>query len=114
MFLRRLTLPDGVEVCAEVTQSLEERRAGLMHRIEPAWLLFLFPAKGKHPVWMANVRFPIDAVWMDEQSRIVELARGLRPFSMRAVGGKVRSSMLLEMPSGSIDEHGLQVGQTIQ
>lgn len=114
MFMRRLQLPNGLHIRAEVAMSPEQLREGLMGRdsLPPGnGMLFCFPRTGKHPMWMANTRMPLDIVWIASSGMIVEIARGARPYSMRALGGNAFSSYALEIASGCAE--GLRIGQWV-
>lgn len=42
-------------------------------------MLFIFPNDGMHPIWMRNMRFPIDIVWYDSKKRVVDCIEGAKP-----------------------------------
>lgn len=51
------------------------RQRGLMHRVylaPTAGLLMRFPRPAQAPVWMKNVRIPLDVVWIDDQGYVVD------------------------------------------
>jgi uncharacterized membrane protein (UPF0127 family) len=78
----RLTLPSGKALSVEVMVKDEDRAMGLMFRPslpEDRGLLFVFQQADFHGIWMKNCRFPIDIVWLDEESRVVHLAEGVPP-----------------------------------
>ena len=78
----RLTLPSGKALTVEVMVKDEDREMGLMFRPSlpgDRGLLFVFDQPAFHGIWMKNCRFPIDIVWLDEESRVVDLAEGVPP-----------------------------------
>jgi uncharacterized protein len=78
----RLTLPSGKALTVEVMVKDEDRQMGLMFRPSlPAdrGMLFLFEQADFHGIWMKNCKFPIDIVWLDEESRVVHLAESVPP-----------------------------------
>jgi uncharacterized protein len=113
MLLKRLLLPNGKQIEAEVVSSPEALHQGLMGRTSlpsDCGMLFVFSRPAKHWIWMANTRIPLDILWLDFAGKIVELAEG-QPFLMRRVGGKEISSFALEVARGTTS--GVRVGQRV-
>ena len=78
----RLTLPSGKVLTVEVMVKDEDRAMGLMFRPslpEDRGMLFIFEQADFHAIWMKNCRFPIDIVWLDEDSQVVHLAESVPP-----------------------------------
>lgn len=62
----------------------ESRRKGLSGRAPLArecGLLFVFNYDGYHAIWMKNMRFSIDVIWIDNTGIVVHIERGLVPDS---------------------------------
>ena len=78
----RLTLPSGKALTVEVMVKDEDRAMGLMFRPslpEDRGMLFIFEQADFPGIWMKNCRFPIDIVWLDEESRVVHVAEAVPP-----------------------------------
>jgi hypothetical protein len=69
--------------------------------------ILLNPASSVH---MAFMRFPIDAVFLDRDMRVVKVASDLRPW--RLAGSKGAKSVL-EIPAGEARRRGLSVGDRL-
>jgi uncharacterized protein len=69
--------------------------------------ILLKPASSVH---MAFMRFPIDAVFLDRELRIVKIAAGLRPW--RAAGAR-RSKSVLELAAGEAARRRIKVGDRL-
>jgi uncharacterized protein len=69
--------------------------------------LLLAPAPSIHTAFM---RFPIDAVFLDSELRIVKLVPDLRPWRVASASGARR---VLELRHGEIARRGLTVGQQL-
>lgn len=66
----------------EIADSEMERVEGLSDRDElpvQDGLLFIFDTAGQHCIWMKDMRFPIDIVWLDEDKRIVMIKSEVSP-----------------------------------
>ncbi len=119
---RQVILPNGKKIRAEVLVRPEDLMRGMMFREElpeDRGMLFLHDRAGSYPYWMYQVRIPLDIIWMDANRRIVELVadappcRG-RPQECPSYGGTVESLIVLELAAGSIQRHGLRVGQALE
>ena len=120
---RVVTLPDGYKVRCEVMATPQDMARGMMFRdslAEDRGMLFLHNQPGPYRYWMYNVRIPLDMIWMDANRRIVELAADAQPCTeedpnrCRAYGGAAMAIIVLELPAGSIEKHGLKVGQQLR
>ncbi len=70
-----------IPISVEIVDSLEERRQGLSGRTEmkTSGMLFVFDEPGYHQIWMKDMLFPIDIIWIDESLTVVGVERGVRP-----------------------------------
>jgi hypothetical protein len=59
---------------------------------------------------MAFMRFPIDAVFLDRELRVVKVASDLRPW--RAAGSR-GAKAVLEIPAGEAERRGVTVGDRL-
>jgi uncharacterized protein len=119
---RKVRLPNGVTITAEVMIRPEDQARGMKYRDSLAadrGMLFLHGEDGAHAYWMHQVRIPLDIVWMDEGRRIVEMSPDTPPCPKPAdqcpsYGGRVSSRSVLELAAGSIEKHGLKLGDRIE
>ena len=65
------------------------------------------PASSVH---MAFMRFPIDAVFLDRELRVLKVASDLRPW--RAAGSR-GAKAVLEIPAGEAERRGVTVGDRL-
>ena len=102
---------DGTIVCERclLAETALTRMRGLLGRRElPSGEgILLKPASSVH---MAFMRFPIDAVFLDRDLRVVKVAADLRPW--RAAGSRGAKSVL-ELPAGEAKRRGLTPGDRL-
>lgn len=90
--------------------SLWDRSRGLLGRkgLEPGDGLLIAPCSGIHTFFMA---FPIDAIFVDKEGRVVHLVREIPPQRMSRYVFKAHA--VLELPAGTIRTTGTQVGDRL-
>jgi uncharacterized protein len=94
-------------------RSIFTRMKGLIGRSSQEFIagqaLWLIPSDGIHTIGM---RFPIDAVYLDCNGRVLKLYRELAPFRVAAIKLKARS--VLELPPGTLARTHTEVGDLLE
>lgn len=105
--------PSGEIVAAKVrlANTFLTRLRGLMftRRLAPGSGLWLRPCQGIHTFWMF---YPIDAIFLDRELRIVRLVENLRPF--RLTRPHFAAHSVLELEPGTISSRCLKVGDQLE
>ena len=107
-------LPDGREISAQVVQSEEERKRGLMFREnldENEGMLFVFAEEDFHSFWMKNMVIPLDFIWLDREKRIVHIEKNVPPCKQEpcpTYTSKVPAMFFLELKAGSVEKRKLK------
>jgi uncharacterized protein len=103
---------DGRIVCGAlaVADSARSRMRGLLGRdsLGEHEGLLLRPAGSIHTAFM---RFPIDAVFLDADLRVLRVEANLRPWRIAAQRG---ARAVVELPAGAAESRGLAVGLTLE
>ena len=47
-------------------------------------MLFIFDTLDRHTMWMPDMKFPLDVVWLDETLSVVNISYGLQPCADRS------------------------------
>jgi len=93
-------------------QTLSSRMRGLMFRKKCASLLFTFDWTDKHSIHSFFVAFPFDAIYLDEQGKVVDIFCSVPPFSpLLTPRSPVR--YLLELEAGSAKKLSARIGDII-
>jgi uncharacterized membrane protein (UPF0127 family) len=102
----------GREICrrCELAETFWARLRGLQMRrpLEAGEGLLLRPAASIH---MFFVRFPIDAVFLDEELTVVKVSEALRPWRLASCR---RAQAVLELPAGDAQRAGLSAGVRVE
>ncbi len=105
---------DGArEFVVEVANDEDEIRIGLMAReilAANAGMLFDFGAPRPAGMWMRNTVLPLDMLFLDEDGRILMIARGAAPGSERSISPGVPVKAVLELNAGAAAELGIVPG----
>lgn len=94
----------------DVAGSFLKRFKGLMGKksLVKGQGLLILPCNSIHMFFM---RFPIDAVFLDKNNKIVRIEKNLKPWSVSKPVFRVNS--VLELPSGAVSETGTETGDTL-
>src|SRR6266446_3360949 len=77
-------------------------------RFRPGQGLWIVPSHGVHTFAM---RFPIDAVYLDQERIVIHLEQGLKPWRVAAV--RVHAASVLELPIGTVNDTKTEVGDRV-
>jgi uncharacterized membrane protein (UPF0127 family) len=111
MKVARLTADDGRVVCEKclLAESPFARMRGLLGRkgLEAGEGILLRPAGSIHTAFM---RFAIDAVFLDRELSVVNVAANLRPWR---VARARRARAVVELPAGEAERRGVKPGDRL-
>ncbi|MDE1825748.1 MAG: DUF192 domain-containing protein [Candidatus Micrarchaeota archaeon] len=65
-----------------IAQGFAQKSIGLMYREslgKDEGMLFLFPFLHRWQIWMLNMKFPIDVLWLDENGIVVHIEKSMQP-----------------------------------
>lgn len=104
-----LRSPSGGEISCRLATTFTRRFVGLMGRrsLPPATGLLFVPGGSIHTAFM---RFPIDAVFINENGVVVDVAEHVRPWRNAHGSG----SFVLELAAGDAERLGLLPGEPLQ
>lgn len=102
-----------------VADSFGKKTLGLMHRQsikKDEGMLFIFGRDGKYDIWMPNMKFKIDILWMDSDAKVLKIVEGAEPcesiFSCPAYVSPANARYVLELKSGVVKREGIKQGES--
>ena len=104
----------GSLVQAIVADSSAERSKGLSGTSDLApnqGMLFVFPQDGEHGMWMKDMKYPIDIIWLSSDKKVVDIEANAAPSSYPNVftpSGSAR--YVLEVPGGFAASANIRIG----
>lgn len=108
----------GVPVRVEVADTPAERMRGLSGRdsLDAAGgMLFIFDESDYHRVWMREMRFAIDVIWIDERLTVVDITRRLTPDTYpRQFEPSTPARFALEVNAQFAESFGISVGDQVE
>ena len=103
----------------EFAMTLQERMRGLMFRNSmkaSEGMLLVFEESDQHSIWMKNVKFSLDLLWVDENRTIQSIEKEVPPcleMPCPQYNPGVDSLYVLELLGGSTDRYHFQIGQKL-
>lgn len=98
-----------------LADSEEERIMGLSykkHLEQDKGMLFVFNKEEKHGIWMKDMYFSIDIIWLDSKFQVVDFVSDVQPQSYPNVfKPKKTAKYVLEVNSGFIKENGIKIDE---
>jgi uncharacterized membrane protein (UPF0127 family) len=101
-------------ITLEILKTTAERQKGLSGREsipEKHALLFIFEESDYHGIWMPNMKFSIDVVWLNEHNEVIDIARSVSPASYPKVFSPTKPArFVLEFNAGFAKKHSIKIG----
>ncbi len=113
-----LLLVNTTPLKIEVARTPFERRTGLSNREmlpQDTGLWFVFDTPDTHGIWMKDMKFAIDIVWVDSTLTIVHIEEDVAPESYPKVfEPPTMATYVLEVNRGVASALGMKVGDTLR
>lgn len=106
----------GASLLVEVAGTRESLIKGLSGResIGSDGLLMVFATEGKHGIWMKDMNFAIDILWLDGYGRVVFIEEDVSPDTFPDVfRPDVESRFVLEVDAGRVERENWRVGSVL-
>jgi len=107
----------GVPLHVEVADTDTERINGLSDRDQIAanqGMLFVFEESGRYPIWMRNMRFPLDIYWLDGHGVIVDVWKNAHPDSYPQIfEPRDEAYYVLEVVAGFSELYNIEIGDRV-
>lgn len=113
----------GLSVTAEVADTQSLRKKGLSGRESlplPDGMLFVFDKEEMQGIWMKDMKFAIDIIWINKDKKIVDIAKsaapqpGKRDRDLFIYRPRESALYVLEINAGLVDLNGIQLGDAAE
>ena len=104
-------------VQASLADSLPERIKGLSNTPylpDGIVKLFAFGAEGEHSIWMKDMNYPIDIMWVEKSGGIVHIKQNVAPETYpESFASPKPAWYVIEAPAGFVARSGIKVGDEV-
>lgn len=108
----------AIPIRVEIADSTSERTTGLSGRKNlngVNGLLFVFPEAGYHAIWMKDMLFAIDIIWISEDLTVIGVEKGVTPDTYPDLfRPPAPAKYVLETEIHYTDTFGIRVGQKVK
>jgi uncharacterized membrane protein (UPF0127 family) len=124
-FPRGIVKIDGVVLEVQIADTDPRRARGLMFQEQlplDEGMLLVFDDANKRSIWMLNMQFPLDVIWIDDNSRVVFIEKNIPPCktALETVtcpsykGGSKDAKYVLEVTAGFVDAFKITTESTLE
>lgn len=108
----------GKTIKVAVARTPREREKGFSGQIvlpEGTGMLFIFEKPGDYGFWMKDMNFPIDIIWIGQNSKIVEISSEVSPSTFpKTFSPKAPILYVLEVKAGWSGRNKILVDESVQ
>ena len=116
---------DNVVLEVQIADTEPRRVRGLMFQNQlplDKGMLFVFDDVSKYSIWMLNMQFPLDIIWIDGDGKVVFIEKNAPPCktALETVtcpsykGGNRDAKYVLEVTAGFVDKFKIITGSTLE
>jgi len=107
-------LGDGV-FAAQVAKTDAAREKGLggtLNLRSDQAMLFVFDSDSKWSIWMKDMNYPIDIVWLDSTKKVVYMVKNAPPesYPYEQFTPKETARYVVELPAGTVEQKTVNIG----
>ena len=89
--------------------------SGMPSLADDTVMLFVFPNDDKHGIWMKDMHFAIDIVWLDQDGYVIHIKKDATPDSFPEIfRPDDNAGNVIEMSAGIVDRLALEQGHQVQ
>ncbi len=114
----QIAIVGEIPVKVEIVDTPDARTKGLSGRAELTGvdgMLFVFDTTERHGIWMKDMKFPIDIIWIDESFKVVAVDRGVIPETYpKTFRPPVPVRYVIETNDNFTDTFGIGVGAMVR
>ena len=99
---------------ATTGQQWERGLSGRDNMPDDVGMLFVFDKPSEQCMWMKDMRFSLDMIWLNENKRIEKIEKNVSPDTYPGSFCAQNSKYVLELKPDTVDRLGFNVGDSIQ
>jgi uncharacterized protein len=114
---KKIVVLGHATVKVEVADTYEKRILGLSGKEDlprGTGMLFVFEKPGLYGIWMKDMNFDLDIIWVNEYREVIYIVENATPDSYpETFLPPTESLYVLEVPAGFVNEHGVKLGDIV-
>ncbi len=114
----RITFPSGTIINVSIADTPALREKGLSKREilrDDEGMIFVFDTLDRHKIWMKDMYFPIDIIWLDENFKVIDIDKGASISSYpNTFQPQSNAGFVIEVNSGFTSRNNVQIGDIVQ
>jgi uncharacterized membrane protein (UPF0127 family) len=96
------------------SQSRQQGLSGREYLAQNAGMLFVFDEPANYCMWMKDMKFPLDFIWLDDSSIVIDAEKSISPHSFpNSFCPNSEAGYVIELNSGEIDRANIKIGDKI-
>lgn len=109
----------NTNIRAEVADTSLKRMEGMMSKQSLPYgqgMLFEFDKEGYPEIWMMNMKFPIDILWINKDFKIVHIVENAQPcvINCQTYIPDKKALYVIEVNAGFVKKNRIELGDTIK
>ena len=97
---------------ARTAAEQDQGLSGVQSLEKGSGMLFVFTDDGGHPMWMKDMSFNLDIIWLNNAKTVVYVKRDLAPETYPTTyASPTASRYVLEVPAGTAAESEIMIGK---
>lgn len=98
---------------ADTPETREQGLSGRKYLNDLTGMLFVFEGPQPACMWMKDMVFPLDMLWLNQDDKIIKLETNVQPNSYPQTFCAQNTSFVIELNAGIAQRASLKVGQTL-
>lgn len=111
-----ILLPEK-KISLEVVKTAEDQTRGLSGKNslpEDSAMLFVFNEPDYHGIWMKDMKFSIDILWLDASNKIIFIEKNISPQTYPKVfSPREKALYIVEAQAGFVEKNNLKTGDVL-
>ncbi len=109
----------NITIKAELANTEVKRIEGLIPKKslpQNEGMLFIFNNEGRHGIWMMNMSFPIDIMWIDKNLKIIHIVEDAPPCKLNCTSyfPDQEALYVLEVNARFVEKNKIKIGDSIK
>ncbi len=101
---------------AKTPEAREKGLGGTSGLRENEGMLFIFDKDDKWAIWMKDVKYPLDIIWLDKDKKVVHIVKNAPPesYPFDNFTPKEDARYVVELPAGTVAKKAITIGKQAQ